>query len=161
MPVKGSSLPDGAFDGIPDDAIWGTSTKEMSGGTSTAASRVDMITSRRSASKGDLSAASSPEEAEATHRQLFLLGSTFCSDIITVKYVSANLSHILGMKSISATLLAKRLKHDQGKEGISIGIMEREKCKAIEAQLQLRDIKCRSAPVSASDSSGGNSGAGT
>ena len=79
-----------------------------------------------------------------THKQLFLLGSTFRSNKTTVDYVAVNLAHILEMNPRASAKLARKLKRNQDIGGVSLGMMPVEKCKDIEAQLNSRDIDCRS-----------------
>ena len=126
-------LPAGAFDTDADDAIWGSSAPNP-----TSAEQRRVANTSRAFRDVD------------SRRELFLLGSTFKSDKVTVDYVAVNLTHTANMNPREANRLAKKLKRNQGSIAISLGVMSQDKCEEMEKQLKLRDIDCRALPVAGS-----------
>ena len=128
-------LPAGAFDAADaDDAIWGSSAPNP---TTSAEQRRVASTSR---AFRDVD----------SRKELFLLGSTFKSDKVTVDYVAVNLTHTANMNPREANRLAKKLKRNQSSIAISLGVMSHRKCEEMEKALKLRDIDCRALPVAGS-----------
>lgn len=168
MPSLG--LPAGTFDDVADDAIWGSPVPATSPSSSDAprsgqrpvpsTSRafqdapvdvvddydVDVNLARKLSARPTGGATS----ADRNRKELFLLGSTFKSDNVTVDYVAANLSHTMGINPRVANKLAKKLRRNHGSIAISLGVMSYEKCDEMEKTLKLRDIDCQSMPVAPS-----------
>ena len=154
MPSLG--LPAGTFDDVADDAIWGSPAPSSSHGASRAFQDapvdvvddydVDVNLARKLSARPTGGATS----ADGNRKELFLLGSTFKSDKVTVDYVAVNLTHAMGMNPRVANKLAKKLRRNHGSIAISLGVMSTEKCDEMEKTLKLRDIDCQSMPVAPS-----------
>jgi hypothetical protein len=180
-------LPAGAFDDVADDAIWGAASPSDAPkfeqrhipGTSRAFRDVyvDMdhdyhddvvddddvdvdltrkLSSRPTSTERKITNQSTTS-CDSKRKELFLLGSTFKSDTVTVDYVAVNLTHTFGMNPRVANKLAKKLRRNQGSIAISLGVMSDEKCKEIEKALKIRDIDCQSMPVAPSANTSSNS----
>ena len=126
-------LPAGAFDTDADDAIWGSSAPNP-----TSAEQLRVANTSRAFRDVD------------SRKELFLLGSTFKSDKVTVDYVAVNLTHTANMNPRESNRLAKKLKRNQGSIAISLGVMSNEKCEEMASALKLRAIDCRALPVAGS-----------
>ena len=153
MPSLG--LPAGTFDDVADDAIWGSLAPATSSSSSDAP--VDVVDDydvdvnlARKLSARPTTGADTKMSADRNRKELFLLGSTFKSDKVTVDYVAVNLTHAMDMNPRVANKLAKKLRRNHGSIAISLGVMSTEKCDEIEKTLKLRDIDCQSMPVAPS-----------
>ena len=164
MPSLG--LPAGTFDDVADDAIWGSPAPATSSSCDAPRSGqcpMNIPSTSRAFQDVDIDVAddydvdvnlarklSARPSSGRNRKELFLLGSTFKSDKVTVDYVAVNLTHAMGMNPRVANKLAKKLRRNHGSIAISLGVMSAEKCDEMEKTLKLRDIDCQSMPVAPS-----------